>query len=149
MFSPAPSLAARLPLIFSRDILLQPINSIRPGGVHKGDVGAAVAADVLLPRQRTYLTERPRILPRVARVCPRGAGCGDATAAVRPAEVHVHVHAGHEALAAASELWPAESGTSVGALLVAFDNGNPAKPQVVTDAVGMVSTRAVISRNQG
>ena len=118
-----------------------------PCVVHKGSVGAAVAADVRLVGLRVDVANRSRKKPGVVNGCPLGAGSGSDGAAVRPAEDHAPVHAGHVAPAAASVLQAREPGASVGALLVSSAERNPAKPLAVTDAVVIIPARAVIRSN--
>ena len=88
--------------------------------------------------------EPARTYSSVVGVPPGGARHRPEVPAVRTAEEHAEVHAGHVGLAAAVELRGGELGAAVGALFVRKYDGDPAQRPVVARANVVVAVGAVI-----
>ena len=106
---------------------------------HKSNIRAAVATDVEHARSSVVVAEWSRINPHAIWVRPPGAWSGPDISAVRPAEEHAHVHAGHVAPAAALKPRGGERGAPVRALFVCRGCGDSAEGPVATPTVVMAS----------
>jgi len=95
--------------------------------INKGNVGAAVAADVLLPCPRMDKADRAGKAALIGGARPGSAGLSPTPVpAVGPAENHPEVHTSHVALAATAVSHTAVLGAADGALHMRSDDGDPA-----------------------